>query len=112
MIKKRGEGLTLNTIVIAAIVLVVLVVLWFIFTGQIGRSAGAIDDVGDTAGMQVNEVTWCLSTTLKGQSCEVERGSCTTAIIVKKERVVLLNAKQEIKDLINLRKVRGILVVL
>jgi len=72
MIKKRGEGLTLNTIVIAAIVLVVLVVLWFIFTGQIGRSSGQIDDVGNEAGKQVNEVTWCLSITLRGQSCEVD----------------------------------------
>ena len=33
---KKGQGLPLNTIIIAAIVLIVLVVLWAIFTGRMG----------------------------------------------------------------------------
>jgi len=32
----KSQGLSLNTIIIAAIVLIVLVVLWSIFTGKIG----------------------------------------------------------------------------
>ena len=34
--KKKGQGLSLNTVIIAAIVLIVLVVLWAIFTGRMG----------------------------------------------------------------------------
>ena len=33
---KKGQGLSLNVIIIAAIVLIVLVVLWAIFTGRMG----------------------------------------------------------------------------
>jgi len=33
---KKGQGLSLNTIIVAAIVLIVLVVLWAIFTGRMG----------------------------------------------------------------------------
>ena len=33
---KKGQGLPLNVIIIAAIVLIVLVVLWAIFTGRMG----------------------------------------------------------------------------
>jgi len=34
--KKKGQGLSLNTIIVAAIVLIVLIVLWAIFTGRMG----------------------------------------------------------------------------
>ena len=34
MRNKKSQGLSLNVIVIAAIVLIVLVVIWFIFTGK------------------------------------------------------------------------------
>ena len=34
--KKKAQGLSLNTIIIAAIVLIVLIVLWAIFTGRMG----------------------------------------------------------------------------
>ncbi len=34
---KKGQGLSLNTIIIAAIVLIVLIVLWAIFTGRMGK---------------------------------------------------------------------------
>ena len=38
----KGQGMSLNTIIIAAIVLIVLVVLWSIFTGRMGKFAGEI----------------------------------------------------------------------
>ena len=34
---KKGQGLSLNVIIIAAVVLIVLVVLWSIFTGKMGE---------------------------------------------------------------------------
>lgn len=34
---KKAQGLPLNTIIIAAIVLIVLIVLWAIFTGRMGK---------------------------------------------------------------------------
>lgn len=39
MDNKRAQGLSLNTIIIAAIVLIVLIVLWAIFTGRMGGFA-------------------------------------------------------------------------
>ena len=42
--KKNAQGLSLNTIVIASIVLIVLVVLIGIFTGHIGNWIGGVDD--------------------------------------------------------------------
>ncbi len=33
---RKGQGLSLDTIIIAAIVLIVLIVLWAIFTGRMG----------------------------------------------------------------------------
>ena len=39
---KKGQGLSLNTIIIAAIVLIVLVVLWAIFTGRMGAFAEGV----------------------------------------------------------------------
>ncbi|MBW2974308.1 hypothetical protein KY366_01190 [Candidatus Woesearchaeota archaeon] len=42
---KKGQGLSLNTIIIAAIVLIVLVVLWAIFTGRMGVFSKGLSDV-------------------------------------------------------------------
>jgi hypothetical protein len=42
--KKRGQGLPLNTIIVAIIVLVVLVVLIAIFTGRIGIFEKQVDE--------------------------------------------------------------------
>lgn len=41
--KKKSQGLPLNTIIIAAIVLIVLIVLWAIFTGRMGEFTGGIN---------------------------------------------------------------------
>jgi hypothetical protein len=43
--RKKGQGLSLNTIIIAAIVLIVLVVLWAIFTGRMGVFSQGITDI-------------------------------------------------------------------
>jgi len=43
MNNKKSQGLSLNTIIIAAIVLVVLVVLWAIFTGRMGMFTGGVN---------------------------------------------------------------------
>ncbi|MBI2576828.1 hypothetical protein HYV84_06435 [Candidatus Woesearchaeota archaeon] len=40
--QQKGQGMSLNTIIIAAIVLIVLVVLWSIFTGRMGSFAGEL----------------------------------------------------------------------
>ena len=37
MVSKKGQGLSLNVIIIAALALIVLVVLVMVFTGQIGK---------------------------------------------------------------------------
>ena len=46
----RAQGLSLNTIVIAALVLVVLVVLVVILTGQVGRFGGSLKDCSSLGG--------------------------------------------------------------
>jgi hypothetical protein len=42
--KKKAQGLSLNTVIIAAIVLIVLVVLWAIFTGRMGAFNKGLDE--------------------------------------------------------------------
>ena len=46
---RKGQGLSLNTIIVAAIVLIVLVVLWAIFTGRMGVFTKGVKDVGNCA---------------------------------------------------------------
>lgn len=43
--KKKAQGLSLNTIIIAAIVLIVLVVLWAVFTGRMGVFSKGVTDI-------------------------------------------------------------------
>ncbi|MDA1196939.1 MAG: hypothetical protein O2779_03180 [Nanoarchaeota archaeon] len=45
--KNKGQGLSLNTVIIAAIVLIVLVVLWAIFTGRMGAFNKGLDEQQD-----------------------------------------------------------------
>jgi hypothetical protein len=42
--KKKGDGLSINVIIVAAIALIVLVVLVAIFTGRMGNWGRGIDD--------------------------------------------------------------------
>lgn len=41
---KKTQGLSLNTIIIAALVLVVLIVLWAIFTGRMGKFSSGLNE--------------------------------------------------------------------
>ena len=41
---KKGQGLSLNTIIIAAIVLIVLIVLWAILTGRMGAFTSTVKE--------------------------------------------------------------------
>ena len=56
---KKGQGMSLNTIIIAAIVLIVLVVLWAIFTGRMGLFSNTLNEqtgkkeCGDEGGKEV-----------------------------------------------------------
>lgn len=54
-IGKKGDGLTLQTIVIAALALAVLFVLFFIFKGQTGKTTISLTKVGDEAGFQADK---------------------------------------------------------
>jgi hypothetical protein len=46
MFSKKGQGLSLNAIIIAALALIVLVVLVAVFTGQIGKTKVGIEQAG------------------------------------------------------------------
>ena len=46
MLSKKGQGLSLNAIIIAALALIVLVVLVAVFTGQIGKTKVGIEKAG------------------------------------------------------------------
>ncbi|MFH1409377.1 MAG: hypothetical protein ABIH34_05695 [Nanoarchaeota archaeon] len=50
MLKKRGQGLPMNTIVVAALVLIVLVVLLLAFTGRIDLFKKSVNSCGILAG--------------------------------------------------------------
>jgi len=44
---KKSQGLSLNTIIVAAIVLIVLIVLWAIFTGRMGGFSSGYKDTAE-----------------------------------------------------------------
>lgn len=46
--RKKGQGLSLTTIIVAAIALIVLVVLVMIFTGRIGIFKAGVEKAGET----------------------------------------------------------------
>jgi len=48
MVSKKGQGLSLNVIIVAAIALIVLVVLVMIFTGRIGIFEKGLSKEGKT----------------------------------------------------------------
>ncbi len=52
---KKGQGLTMDVIIIAAISLVVLVVLIAIFTGRLGRFTSEIKDCAAQGGSCMSE---------------------------------------------------------
>ena len=48
MVSKKGQGLSLTTIIVAALALIVLVVLVMVFTGRIGSFEKGLSDEGKT----------------------------------------------------------------
>jgi len=77
--KKKAQGLSLNVIIVAAIALIVLIVLWAIFTGRMGTTVSGIDTaekdaraaaaaIGST-GVSSATYTWKLAVTTS--SCEL-----------------------------------------
>ncbi len=54
---KKSQGLTLNTIIIAALVLIVLVILVLIFTGRMGLTRKQIDECVNNGGICQEECT-------------------------------------------------------
>ena len=89
--KKKGQGLSLNTIIIAAIVLIVLVVLWAVFTGRMGvfskgltettrektcAEAGGVGKTGDDCGDDI-PLFGKYSDIGAGEICCKISGTCT-----------------------------------
>jgi len=67
---KKGQGLPLNTIIIAIIVLVVLVVLVAVFTGRIGGFETDLSKQSDEAKVQA-EALRSFGTVEAGESCGI-----------------------------------------
>ena len=88
--KKKAQGLSLNTIIIAAIVLIVLVVLWAIFTGRMGVFTKGVKEAeaqlkctDDVVGGQVASGSTCPTGKVKipGSFSDITAGTniCCTA---------------------------------
>ena len=84
--RKKGQGLSLNTIIVAAIVLIVLVVLWAIFTGRMGdftknlqkqeaKTDAKAQEFEKLAGGDSCAGRTCSATTSKGDLCEFPAAS-------------------------------------
>lgn len=54
---KKGQGLTLNTIIVAALVLIVLVILVLIFTGRMGITRKQVDTCVNNGGVCLDVCT-------------------------------------------------------
>ncbi len=78
MIKtKKAQGLSLNTIIIAAVVLIVLIVLWAIFTGRMGQFGEGVDDQQKKTDLEVGKIKQQLGLDTSGTgtgSCKVITG--------------------------------------
>lgn len=70
--KKKGVSLPFNTIIVAAIALVVLVVILVIYTNFIRKSADDIGKPAEAAGLKANDAAWCISAFMTGGDCVVE----------------------------------------
>jgi flagellar biosynthesis/type III secretory pathway M-ring protein FliF/YscJ len=84
---KKGQSLPLNIIIIAAIVLIVLVVLWAIFTGRMGLFTKGLTDEEKKAqdaakqfeaeaasgGTPIDQLSPCTSFMVTGTECKCAR---------------------------------------
>ena len=62
MMRKKAQGLSLTTIVIAALAILVLVVLAVIFTGRIGKFTQEAESCQAKGGQCVSDTSDCLET--------------------------------------------------
>jgi len=69
--KKKGQSISINTIIIAAIALAVLIVLFAIFTGRLGIFSKGVQDT-DTCTQK------CTSLNLKKTTSDVTAAGCST----------------------------------
>jgi len=75
---RKGQGLPLNTIVIAILVIIVMLVIIVFFTSKVGQSGDTIDDTTDS--LRACEVGSFLIPNDKYESADpVKSGECNTA---------------------------------
>ena len=82
MSSKKAQGISINTIIIAAIALIVLVVLVMIFTGRMGVFTTGIGAAGDAS-------KYC-TTELGGEIVEGSAAAppeCTTSVMISKDTI-------------------------
>jgi hypothetical protein len=65
---KKAQGLSLNAIIVAILVLLVLVVLSLIFTGKLGNFRMASEDCSTINGQCVEDASFCSGATQKAVS--------------------------------------------
>jgi len=73
--KKKAQGLSLNTIIVAAIGLAVLVILFAVFTGRIGNFSTGLDDAQNNF-QECNSV--CKTAGYDGGEKVPSSGSCNS----------------------------------
>ena len=78
MMSKRGQGLSLNVIIIAVLALIVLVVLVFIFTGRIGLFDKGVGEQGQAELVQMR----------------IQYGDCHPTLTVEKTFTMALSQAQ------------------
>ncbi|HIJ11678.1 TPA: hypothetical protein HA278_06480 [Candidatus Woesearchaeota archaeon] len=90
MIHKKGQGLSLTTIIVAALALIVLVVLVLIFTGRIALFEQGVSDSGNSELVQM-QVGYgqCEPTTSAGSTFKTSFGSAETDAEKDEARAVL-----------------------
>lgn len=71
MKSKKAQGISINTIIIAAIALIVLVVLVMIFTGRMGAWVGGVDSCINKGG-ECQTICTSEQTEITGTDCEKE----------------------------------------
>ena len=75
--KRKAQGLSLNTIIIAAIVLIVLIVLWAIFTGRMGGFAEQVKTT-DSALKCTDDIVGGQVSIIKGAGADADKIVCPT----------------------------------
>ncbi len=84
---KKAQGLSMTTIVIAALALLVLVVLTLIFTGRLGGFARGVDENTDCQ-------TYCDSIGYPGNAYPVVKGTDVTFDCVDPEKKVRMSSER------------------